>query len=115
MYTCKIYYSQDEVHKLNKALNNGLIHSISSRDNFVIIKTRKLWKLYWLDNHFKDFKHDFSCYIVKRARLNEKLPASIYANFKVVIENKDWFYQKTSIYFHNIHDAWKIKLSLFLH
>lgn len=116
MYIFDIFCSYEENKELQKLFKHSFIHSASLCENFIRIRTRKLWKLYWLHQHFKEFDHEFSyCILSNTDATNQKILSIIKNNHRVVIEDRTWICQKIYIHFSNIHDVWRVRfLSLLL-
>lgn len=114
MYTCEITYTKTTEDLLMELCCNSLIHSFNffENENKLRVKTRKLWKLYWLNHHFRKFEHEFSyCKVSNR---QYPIPNFISTRFRVSVEDGVWLYSKTTIFFSNIHDAWKIRIATIL-
>jgi len=112
MYTCEITYTKETEDILLELCCHPLIHSFNffETEQKLRVKTRKLWKLYWLHHHFRNFEHEFSYCKVS----NRQIPNFIISNYKVTFDNSSWFYTRTSIFFTNIHDVWKIRFATIL-
>ena len=106
MYSCIVNFQANNESEFRKLLSSGLIHSYSFYENYAEIETRKLWKLYWLNNHFKKFNREFS--YSKVSEENVKFRKKFLKTFRVTVERTNWFNLKITVHFKNVNEIWRI-------
>lgn len=116
MYSCIIYFKDsDEKNLIKKKLRNRLINSFSIGKSFVVVRTRKLWKLYFLNFHFRKFKHTFCYNTVFKVDKTPLIPSLLETRYKIEIEDNGWIDRYLYVYFKTVHSVWRIRiLSFFL-
>lgn len=115
MYACKIYFSNSsEKREIENLLNTNLIRSYILEEDVIVVRTRKIWKLYYLNRRFKKYKHDFYYSKFAKYGIMRSIPSSL-DNFEINIVGTSWIDPKFIISFQNINDVLKIRiLSFFL-
>ena len=114
MYTCIIQFNEQNHSKLLKLIKYDIVRSVDFQNETVYLKTRKLWKLYWFNFRYRNFKRKFSYSEVFDPYRNLVVSNFITNNFLYDFEPLDGYTKLLTVYFENIKDIFKIKHNLFL-
>ena len=114
MYTCIIYFNDENRSKLSDLINSDIARIVDFQKDCVLLRTRKIWKLYWFNYRYRKFQRKFSYSEVFDPYRSLVVSDFITDNYSYDFVPLDGYTKLLTVYFDDIKDIGEIKRNLFL-